>query len=238
MGCFQALEVLKIASGRGCILFPPKLRTVPSLAILLLYISMFCWVRWTNQHRTADRVFIVAKLVIKPKQAEMFFFCTLLTPHLPFPCRALTLLCLQCSHVNIETQRKKTCPILPSDTAAPGFFYVSQCCAVLQWCSKKKWENMTPNSLIQAMWWCCAQSGLSLDRAWKLPAASSWWCLMPKTPDSGPSSWDQSRPAVQCAEKTPVWHSWRTMRLSVGLLPRIRLVIRDTFWQEFYFLKW
>lgn len=68
----------------------------------------------------------------------------------------------------------------------------------------------------------------NLDRACQLPAASSWWCLTPKTPGSGRSGCGQSRPAVQYVEKTPAWPGWWTTRLSVDLLPQTRLVIRET----------
>lgn len=67
-----------------------------------------------------------------------------------------------------------------------------------------------------------SQSSLFLDRLWQLPAASSWWCLTPKMPNSGPLSCGPSRPAVQCVERGPAWPSWWTTRLFVGPPPQIR----------------
>lgn len=72
MGCFQALEVLKIASGQVCILSAPPFHTEP-LAVLVLSTRIYCLIIWMNHQRIAERVFIEGML----RMRGMFCACVI-----------------------------------------------------------------------------------------------------------------------------------------------------------------
>lgn len=180
-----------------------------------------------------DCIIIIPRVCLISKQKHEYFvyiFWTLLSAYLPLSCETAGIysgsqwrigllypaLCVAlsaaCGHLATMRHSGKRYSFFPPK--------LPDCCRALT----APAGDVLVNSLN-----LLSDSNLSLDLACQRPALSSCWCLTLRLSDSGPSDCGPSRLAVRRVEKAPVWRSWLTMRLSVGLLPQIRLGIKRAY---------
>lgn len=199
MGCFQALEVLKIASGQTCILFFPfPFQLVEtSLAIFFLCFHFLpshcdisvikCWNRFY-----CNKVLCLCDKTNRNVVCYLFSivfwnFWGFFVLSLRIRLTAETRLFLSCSLCCIAIHTPG------HDVSLRGTLHCSSPPKLPNVATLWLNKSLTPFHL------------LSLDRPSQRPAVNSCWCLTLRISDSGPSSCGPNRPAARCVENTPAW---------------------------------
>lgn len=239
MGCFQALEVLKIASGQACILYlSTTLSHFTYRTLLCLFVSLFQSIlpcHWDMPTiKFSERFYCNNALCLSDKQTKTEILCLHFLSSAFYLFAIVLLNCRDLSRLAGEHRLALSCPLccIVSCMLTPG--YDASFRKVLRFFpTNTAWMLLysynTSGRRVRQFSESFSKSNLSLDWVCQLPAVSSCWCLTLRVLGSGPLGCGLSRLTARCVEKAPVWRSWLTMKLSVGLPPQIRLVIKGAY---------
>lgn len=203
MGCFQALEVLKIASGQGRILYfsvphsnllkPPLCHFVSLFWFLLPshceISTVKCWNRFycinvlCMSDKTNRNIAFKEKNAIVFRNGCGFFVLSLIFRLIVENRRSLSWL-LHCIIIQMLT------------SGHDASFREIHCFSLTKLPNVAILTLPVGKNLFRHLF---------LDCLSQLPAVSTCWCLMLRISDSGPSGSGPNRLAVRCVEKIPAW---------------------------------